>query len=503
MSYKHLPVWLRPCFLYLGLFPEDSKIDVASLIKLWVAEGFIKPTKSQSMEQVAESYIRDLVGRNLLLVESKREIVTIHDLVGELCGVFEYKTVTIHDIVRELCIKTAEKENFYCVQRDLNGGCEFIRDEKSAYFYPQESVSFSENPIVMRIGQRQASCECRLSRVLIDKDWLDTCEQVNLRYLYQDFGTSPIPSSIALCWSLQTLNTEVANTVVLPSEIWNMPQLRHIIGGCMRVSDPPPGDILVLHNLQTLVAVENLVMSEEVCSRIPNIRVLGVVYRSSGEQVEQSWSSHLHNLVWLSKLESLELSHFGEPYVGDPFEKLQLPNSLKELTLINCNIAWSGMGMIASLPHLEFLQLNGEAVVGPEWNFDEEIFHGLKRLIICHNHNLVNWTADCSNFPLLETLLLWNVPNLDEIPLEIGEIPTLENIIVVECSESVNKSARKIIEEQEDMGNLALRVVFSSGSDKLWWTHKSALERIEEEDHEEQIRTLTFTTGADCSAKAS
>ncbi|XP_047962220.1 putative late blight resistance protein homolog R1A-10 [Salvia hispanica] len=105
MSYKYMPVWLRSCFLYMGLFPEDHLIDVSRLIKMWVAEGFIKPTENQTLEQVAESYMKELVDRNLLLVGKSNE----HDKVLSYC---------LHDLVRELCIKTANIENFYCVQRD-------------------------------------------------------------------------------------------------------------------------------------------------------------------------------------------------------------------------------------------------------------------------------------------------------------------------------------------------------------------------------------------------
>lgn len=48
---------------------------------------------------------------------------------------------------------------------------------------------------------------------------------------------------------------------------------------------------------------------------------------------------------------------------------------------------------------------------------------------------------------------------LDEIPLDIGEIPTLGFIHVDCCSESAGISAFKIAEEQESVGNEGLQVV--------------------------------------------
>ncbi|KAL0335860.1 UNVERIFIED_CONTAM: putative late blight resistance proteinR1A-10 [Sesamum radiatum] len=43
LSYNYLPHHLKACFLYMGVFPEDKEISVSQLLKLWVAEGFVKP----------------------------------------------------------------------------------------------------------------------------------------------------------------------------------------------------------------------------------------------------------------------------------------------------------------------------------------------------------------------------------------------------------------------------------------------------------------------------
>ncbi|XP_012844378.1 PREDICTED: putative late blight resistance protein homolog R1B-8 [Erythranthe guttata] len=40
LSYNHLPVHLKPCFLYMGVFPEDKNIRVSWLVKVWVCEDF-------------------------------------------------------------------------------------------------------------------------------------------------------------------------------------------------------------------------------------------------------------------------------------------------------------------------------------------------------------------------------------------------------------------------------------------------------------------------------
>ncbi|XP_047971388.1 putative late blight resistance protein homolog R1B-16 [Salvia hispanica] len=41
LSYKHLSHRLRPCFLFMAMFPEDENIRASRLIRLWLAEGFL------------------------------------------------------------------------------------------------------------------------------------------------------------------------------------------------------------------------------------------------------------------------------------------------------------------------------------------------------------------------------------------------------------------------------------------------------------------------------
>ncbi|XP_073037621.1 putative late blight resistance protein homolog R1B-23 [Primulina eburnea] len=101
LSYDRLPLRLKPCFLYIAAFPEDSQIDVSKLIKLWVAEGFLKPIdRSKCLEDVGERYLEDLVNRSLLLVSKKGPD-------GKL------ESVGIHDLLREICITKAEEERFF------------------------------------------------------------------------------------------------------------------------------------------------------------------------------------------------------------------------------------------------------------------------------------------------------------------------------------------------------------------------------------------------------
>ncbi|MED6149836.1 hypothetical protein PIB30_066420 [Stylosanthes scabra] len=97
-SYDDLPNKMTPCFLYLGVFPEDEEIRVRDLISLWMAEGFIEAIQSgrskapPEPEDIGEQYLKELVDRNLVQVVSRR---------SDGKGV---KKCRIHDLIRELCI---------------------------------------------------------------------------------------------------------------------------------------------------------------------------------------------------------------------------------------------------------------------------------------------------------------------------------------------------------------------------------------------------------------
>ncbi|XP_042004109.1 putative late blight resistance protein homolog R1A-10 isoform X2 [Salvia splendens] len=100
LSYTHLPHYLRSCFLYMGGFPEDYEVSVSKLIRLWVAEGFLRhPKRSKTLEEEAGECLEDLVQRNLVLVTKRK-------CDGRI------KSCSLHDLMRDLCIKKAHEEKF-------------------------------------------------------------------------------------------------------------------------------------------------------------------------------------------------------------------------------------------------------------------------------------------------------------------------------------------------------------------------------------------------------
>ncbi|MCD7456839.1 hypothetical protein HAX54_033322 [Datura stramonium] len=99
LSYQNGRNHLRPCFLYFGVFSEGREIKVSKLTWLWISEGFVTTQTRSLLEDIANDYLENLVGRNLITVAKK-------SFDGKI------KACRIHDLLLEFCRKKAKQENF-------------------------------------------------------------------------------------------------------------------------------------------------------------------------------------------------------------------------------------------------------------------------------------------------------------------------------------------------------------------------------------------------------
>ncbi|KAK4437236.1 putative late blight resistance proteinR1C-3 [Sesamum alatum] len=469
LSYINLPIHLKPCFLYVGVLSKDHDIQVSKLIRLWVAEGFVNPVREKSLEEVAEEYLKDLVDRSLIMI---RKLGCSGKIIR--CG--------IHDLLRDLCVRESHRQRYTRIPR-VQHVC--FGEEQNVCFLcgdpsTQESI---DNPLVL-VGFRSSlaiplvcnACRntyphlrLRLVKLkVIDKAYFPYGRECHaptkLRYLavkegFRNWEEVPIrlkyvsPSTRPLLWNLQTLHLDFfirrGYPLVLPCEIWDMPQLRHVVVRRAELPDPLMKDSIILENVQTVSYIRNFRWTVEVVERIPNLKKLKLYYANAF----QDWSCYsLYNLAHLHKLESLFL--LAEDFFT---EKIAFPCSLKKLSLSWCRIPWESMTMIGLLPNLEVLKLMYHACEGSEWNPVEGGFCQLKVLSIRYV-DLEWWRAENIHFPNLERLLLEQVFHLKEIPLGIGDIATLQSIDLSYCGDFVVNSAKQILEEQQSLGNETLQL---------------------------------------------
>ncbi|KAL6647930.1 hypothetical protein ACP70R_015367 [Stipagrostis hirtigluma subsp. patula] len=88
LSYNHLPHELKACVMYLSIFPEDYEINKDRLVCRWIAEGLVLEKRGLTLVDVAESYLDELVSRNMVIPRSgfdgKVESCRVHDMLLEV-----------------------------------------------------------------------------------------------------------------------------------------------------------------------------------------------------------------------------------------------------------------------------------------------------------------------------------------------------------------------------------------------------------------------------------
>ncbi|XP_073143974.1 putative late blight resistance protein homolog R1B-16 [Henckelia pumila] len=459
LSYDHLPAHLKPCYLYFAIFPEDYIVRRSDIIMLWIAEGFIKPKESKSLEDIAEECLEDLLNRSLIMVL-------------KLGRDGKVKTYRIHDLLRDFCITQAQKEKFLCIATHPEG----IRSERRLSIQPSTPMKsnkyiFNSNgpPSTVRslllYGENADISVSEPSLGLI-RVWdmrsgkclsgfpTEVVRLVHLRYLSLCFLGDRVPASISSLWGLQTLVINSAGYAThLPMKIWTMLHLRHVeirYNYCY-LPDPPTSNLVILANLQTLLGIINFRLTDEIIKKIPKLKRLKVIYT-------KDWSHyHLSNIVYLNKLESLYLELSYNHKLAFP-QNFKFPAALKKLTLVSVGLLWEDLTVVGSLPNLEVLVLHYDSCTGAVWEPNEEEFRHLKSLHL-YNLDLVEWRAVDSHFPKLEWLKIIRCMKLKEIPIEIGNIPTLEKIeLDSRIPPSVVTSVEQILDQQRSLGNDALQL---------------------------------------------
>ncbi|KAL3630505.1 hypothetical protein CASFOL_023489 [Castilleja foliolosa] len=467
LSYNHLPVYLKPCFLYMGVFEEDVKIKVSTLVKLWISEGFLKPViAGDSLETRAKEFLKDLVDRNLVLI-------------GELGSTGNIKYCKIHDLLRDLCLKEGHKEGFYhvigeCSPRGINIQRRVIvpRNTSKRKVLGDLRSMPSVRSVICEYGKVPRCRNLRLIRALhahnirtVDKSSEQSLvfRYVNLQHLAIEVrNVSSFVSSLNLLWNLKTLIISCSYESNPIAEIWKMPQLRHIeFERDFHLPDPPGNedDVVIMENLQVLKGVRDFKCSEEVVKRIPNIKKLSIKYSEHmGTNIDEYYP--ISNIKLLSKLESLTVSRtvglssgIGGRYF---YYLLTFPQSLKKLSFcMNSDFELEDMlEKTGSLPLLEKLRLSFVQSKTGKWEIVEGQFPSLKYLRLFYCDGLEHWTTaedSESIFPRLEHILIFGAKVLKNIPCEIGNISTLQRIFMSDCNEAAVKSAKEMVDEQVEL----------------------------------------------------
>ncbi|KAL9682564.1 hypothetical protein QQ045_014365 [Rhodiola kirilowii] len=250
LSYKDLPQNLKPCFMYVGIFPEDFEIPISQLILMWVAEGFIGQEEEGSPEDTAKSYFNELVGRSL--IQKKDE-----DWIGFTCRV--------HDLLRDMAIRKA-KEMCFSLYHDGKTTSKLpksVPHRRLTYMACDNKPSSYINPFLRTFCQPfssdshpirqwntspekmfQSLFKCfSLLRVLDIQVGVygtralkipgEIGRLIHLRYLGLSLPRNTkgeFPETISNLKALETLSVRSKKHVTLPETMVKLKNLRHLIG---------------------------------------------------------------------------------------------------------------------------------------------------------------------------------------------------------------------------------------------------------------------------------
>ncbi|KAG8644365.1 hypothetical protein MANES_11G122832v8 [Manihot esculenta] len=243
---KHLPLYLRRCLFYFGLFPAGFKIPARRLIALWVAEGLGRQqSNEQSPEYVAEPCLIELMNYNMVQVTEKKlngkvkkcclpEALLVHWFskakeANFLQGHSDVSNTNI-GVIRRLAdhlqqIHGYSNASLYSRYRDVVSFLSFDTQEESR---PEEDIG--------NFLDRSISSNCFRFLWVLDLEnvykpklpkavgQLTCLRYFGLRSTYLEMLTVSINKLL----NLQTLDLKRTCINTLPSSIWKMQKLRHL-----------------------------------------------------------------------------------------------------------------------------------------------------------------------------------------------------------------------------------------------------------------------------------
>ncbi|KAI8567006.1 hypothetical protein RHMOL_Rhmol02G0087600 [Rhododendron molle] len=215
LSYHDLPYYLKPCFLYFGIIPEDYEITRGRLIRLWIAEGFIQEQKGKTLEEVAEEWLTELIHRSLVQVSETK-------LDGRI------KKCQVHDLVHEIILVKCEELGF----------CQVLKEAYPSWDNETRRWSIQMRNITNKDWETMSSTKSRIRSVFV--------------FSVGELPKQQLLGTLAGNFKLvKVLDLQGAPLDQLHKEVGNLLHLRYLSIKRTKVKIIPKS-IGNLHNLQTL-----------------------------------------------------------------------------------------------------------------------------------------------------------------------------------------------------------------------------------------------------------
>lgn len=499
LSFKDLPFYLKHCFLYCCVFRDGYPIKRKKLIRLWVAEGFIRERKGMAMEEIAEEYLTELILRSMIQVTETNDAGRV-----KLCRV--------HDVMRELAVTTCEKENFsttfdgfqskleekthrlsiYSTGENIRLSSTISRHLRSFFVFPTDLCS--------SFSLKAVSSKFKLLRVLnlegvpIETIPTTLVELFNLRHLnLRHTKIKELPKSLERLNNLQTLDVWKTNVERLPSGISKLFKLRHlfICSNHDQKSEnthsgmQAPAGIWNIQSLQTLASIE---AEEELLQRIGNLTDLKRLEITKLRAVDGTkLCTSIQRMTGLCRLtvmattteEQLQLEALTSPPLF--LQKLKLVGKLNRLppwlrsstNLTHLHLCFSCLeedilSSLCVLPNLALLELK-KAYNGQFLHFQTGWFPKLNKMVLLQLEQLSSLELEVGSLPSIKELRLVGCQELNMLPHGIEHLTSLQMLhleeMTEECLQKLEKDANEYHEKVRHIPTI--KFVYLTGESRV------------------------------------
>ncbi|TVU41764.1 hypothetical protein EJB05_15311, partial [Eragrostis curvula] len=150
LSFNHLPHELKGCMIYFSNFPEDYAIRKDRLLCRWIAEGLVSEKRGLTMMEVAESYLDELLSRNMIEEDHT-------DLLGT-----SIRSYRVHDMLLEAMVSRSLVANFVSLQGGSYDGMSY---DRIRHLSIHGSVNGSYSPLKRRAAAHRDAMEVNVQHV--------------------------------------------------------------------------------------------------------------------------------------------------------------------------------------------------------------------------------------------------------------------------------------------------------------------------------------------------
>ncbi|KAK3007283.1 hypothetical protein RJ639_015742 [Escallonia herrerae] len=495
-SYRELSSNHRSCFLYFTMFPEDCSIERGRLIRMWVAERFVAcPRGEKTLEEVAEEYLDELIGRNLVRASRR-------DLDGRI------RSCRVQSVTLEFIVQKSEEGNFVLVLADQSTvSADNIRRlsvRKAGTALSQVTGDRAEKvrsaffsgwykPCSRKIGEIVDNFKLLRVLDLQDAPLAEFPEYVVsltlLRYLSLRNATKikEVPKSIKKLLCLETLDLRQTGVTKLPEQILYLHNLRHLLAYRYDVKNYVDFDsvqgveifagIGYLTNLQNLSLVKDKpdkhckILNE--LGKLTQLRKLGLFHLKSADGKHLCTSiEKMKNLRTLDVRSTREEEYLNMESMLHPPPKLQhlylkgrfskIPewvcsslNHLSKIGLKWSKLEASPLDCLQHLPELVELELV-DAYTGVKLVFAVGSFKKLKKLHVEKLDQLHTVVIQEGAVPDLQKLVLCNCVELKMLPLGINNLSRVEELLLYEMPKEFIAQLHKSSKDREMVSHIPI-----------------------------------------------